>query len=113
MYLLKVVVNSTSGKTQVYLCYSFSHKENYIKRETVIDLNEAGKIPKNLKDPPIKDTVAVPDAGYTVIRFLADNPGYWLIHCHMSWHSHTGMMVVIQVSVLNICYCVFALLYSN
>lgn len=30
---------------------------------------------RNFEDPPIKDTVTVPDGGYTVIRFIADNPG--------------------------------------
>ena len=48
----------------------------------------------------MKDTVSVPDAGFTLIRFLANNPGYWLLHCHMSWHNHVGMAVVIQVKLL-------------
>merc|ERR1711879_150308 len=55
------------------------------------------KMLKNLFDPPLKDNVAVPDAGFTVIRFLADNVGYWLFHCHMSWHNHLGMGLVIKV----------------
>jgi FtsP/CotA-like multicopper oxidase with cupredoxin domain len=31
---------------------------------------------------PIKDTIAIPSKGYTVFRFKADNPGWWLLHCH-------------------------------
>jgi hypothetical protein len=39
----------------------------------------------NLKDPPVKDTIAVPQAvgegaggyGYSIVRFKADNPGPW------------------------------------
>ena len=64
----------------------------------IINLNNAGKIKKNLKDPTRKDTIAVPDAGFAVMRFYADNPGFWLIHCHMSWHHHSGMAAVLQVS---------------
>lgn len=60
-------------------------------------MNERGEIQRNLIDPPLKDTVSVPDSGFTVIRFLADNPGYWAFHCHMSWHNHLGMGVVIKV----------------
>ena len=34
-----------------------------------------GKIFKNLDNPPIKDNVAVPDAGFTIIRFVANHLG--------------------------------------
>ena len=37
-----------------------------------------GDISRNLRQPPKKDTVMVPDAGYTIIRFKADNPGIQL-----------------------------------
>ena len=62
-----------------------------------MEMDEAGKIRRNLEDPPLKDTVTVPDAGFTVLRFHADNPGFWLFHCHMAWHNHLGMGFVLQV----------------
>lgn len=70
---------------------------NFISKDEVIMMNEEGKIKRNLVNPPLKDNVSVPDAGFTVIRFLADNLGYWLMHCHMSWHNHLGMGVIIKV----------------
>lgn len=30
----------------------------------------------------IKDTISIPSKGYTIFRFKADNPGWWLLHCH-------------------------------
>ena len=60
-------------------------------------MNRKGKIRKNLINPPLKDNVGVPDAGFTIVRFLADNVGYWLFHCHMNWHNHLGMGLVIKV----------------
>ena len=45
---------------------------------------------------PLKDTVIVPYGGYTVIRFVADNPGWWLLHCHIEIHQLEGMAVVIK-----------------
>lgn len=51
--------------------------------EQVKALDAAGRIHRRLKNAPIKDTVTVPDGGYTIIRFLANNPGYWLLHCHI------------------------------
>ncbi len=39
------------------------------------ELDTQGLIRRNLVDAPIKDTVAVPDGGFTIIRFVAKNPG--------------------------------------
>ncbi|XP_046390564.1 laccase-1-like [Ischnura elegans] len=47
--------------------------------------------------PPLRDTVVLPPAGYAVIRFRADNPGFWLLHCHFAFHLASGMALVIQV----------------
>jgi len=55
-----------------------------------------GDIPNmELKNPPLKDTVIIPNRGYTIIRFFSDNPGFWAFHCHIEFHL--DMMVVIQV----------------
>ncbi|KDR15437.1 Laccase [Zootermopsis nevadensis] len=52
---------------------------------------------KHSNFPVYKDTIAVPSMGYTVIRILADNPGFWFFHCHVLYHAETGMAVVLQV----------------
>ncbi|KAJ3124726.1 hypothetical protein HK100_011138 [Physocladia obscura] len=31
--------------------------------------------------------------GYVVIRFVADNPGVWLMHCHIAWHMSAGLAI--------------------
>jgi hypothetical protein len=31
--------------------------------------------------------------GYTLIRFIADNPGAWAFHCHISWHMEAGLLM--------------------
>ena len=46
-----------------------------------------------------KDTVTVPAGGYVVIQFLSDNPGYWIMHCHVETHTIEGMAVVINEAV--------------
>lgn len=38
-------------------------------------LDKRGAIQRNLDRAPLKDTVTVPDGGYTIVRFHADNPG--------------------------------------
>ncbi|XP_069677181.1 uncharacterized protein [Periplaneta americana] len=47
--------------------------------------------------PIQKDTLAVPSNGYAIIKFRADNPGYWFYHCHFMYHIATGMGVVFKV----------------
>ena len=43
-----------------------------------------------------KDTVIVPFGGYTVIRFIVDNPGWWFLHCHIEIHQLEGMSAVVR-----------------
>lgn len=45
----------------------------------------------NLVDPPERNTVAVPMGGWAAIRFVADNPGVWFIHCHLEEHTSWGL----------------------
>ncbi|CAL4125286.1 unnamed protein product, partial [Meganyctiphanes norvegica] len=61
------------------------------------EMDRRGEIERNFNHPPRKDTVTVPDGGYTVIRFIADNPGYWLFHCHISFHVEVGMGLIFHV----------------
>ncbi|KAJ8954969.1 hypothetical protein NQ318_000400 [Aromia moschata] len=35
-----------------------------------------GLVKRNLVDAPLKDTVTVPDGGYTIVRFVASNPEF-------------------------------------
>ncbi|XP_063243590.1 uncharacterized protein LOC134542927 [Bacillus rossius redtenbacheri] len=60
-------------------------------------LDAAGLLRRNLHRAPYKDTVTVPDGGYTVVRLHASNPGYWLLHCHIEFHVEIGMAVVLKV----------------
>ena len=90
------------------------HPKNFVTREYVEELNRSGKIKKNLINPPLKDNVAVPDAGFTILRFVADNVGYWLFHCHMSWHNHLGMGLIFKVcTLLGIVLQVFPMFYAK
>uniref|UniRef100_A0A7G3ARV2 Putative multicopper oxidase n=1 Tax=Lutzomyia longipalpis TaxID=7200 RepID=A0A7G3ARV2_LUTLO len=68
-----------------------------ISAEIVQELDRSGKLYRRLKGAPIKDTVTIPDGGYTIVRFRADNPGYWLFHCHIEFHAEIGMSLVFKV----------------
>ncbi|KAF8402562.1 hypothetical protein HHK36_010648 [Tetracentron sinense] len=51
----------------------------------------------NLVDPPMRNTVGVPVNGWAVIRFVADNPGVWLMHCHLDVHITWGLAMAFLV----------------
>ncbi|XP_009151610.1 laccase-15 [Brassica rapa] len=51
----------------------------------------------NLKDPPYRNTATVPRNGWIAIRFIANNPGVWFMHCHFDRHLTWGMNVVFIV----------------
>ncbi|CAN6210531.1 unnamed protein product [Urochloa humidicola] len=53
----------------------------------------------NLKDPILKNTVAVHPYGWTALRFKADNPGVWAFHCHIEAHFFMGMGIVFEEGV--------------
>ncbi|XP_046390211.1 laccase-2-like isoform X2 [Ischnura elegans] len=65
--------------------------------EAIKDLDRNGKIHRNLVDPILKDTVSIPNRGYAVLRFKADNPGYWLLHDQHVSHSSWGLNVILHV----------------
>ncbi|KAK1962578.1 multicopper oxidase [Colletotrichum sublineola] len=57
----------------------------------------------NLIDPPRRDGFATPNAinepTWMAVRYLVDNPGAWLLHCHIQNHIMGGMSAIIQDGV--------------
>ncbi|EEB96710.1 hypothetical protein MPER_04111, partial [Moniliophthora perniciosa FA553] len=56
----------------------------------------------NFKDPVRRDTVGVAGDNLTTIRFVTDNPGPWLLHCHIDFHLVDGLAVVLAEDTRNI-----------
>lgn len=48
-----------------------------------------------LDNPPRRDVVLLPAGGFVVIAFKADNPGSWVMHCHIAWHASAGLALQI------------------
>jgi FtsP/CotA-like multicopper oxidase with cupredoxin domain len=45
-----------------------------------------------------RDTVLVPPRETVEVAFVADNPGNWMFHCHVTDHQMAGMMAVLRVA---------------
>ncbi|CAH1400298.1 unnamed protein product [Nezara viridula] len=82
-YILEMGVFKESGENKTAELASLSQKL------------EEGNI--NLKLRPMRDTISVPARGYVLARFIANNPGFWLLHCHFAFHLEVGMAAVFKV----------------
>ncbi|XP_021715477.1 laccase-4-like [Chenopodium quinoa] len=51
----------------------------------------------NLVDPVERNTIGVPSGGWVAIRFRADNPGVWFLHCHLEIHTTWGLKMAFLV----------------
>ena len=65
--------------------------------DEIIEMDKKGLLKRNLDNPVLIDTFVLPNPGYAILRFKADNPGYWLFHCHILLHSENGMTMVFKV----------------
>ncbi|KAK1764472.1 laccase [Phialemonium atrogriseum] len=44
-------------------------------------------------NPTRRDVTMLPAKGWVLIAFKTDNPGAWLMHCHIAWHVSGGLSV--------------------
>lgn len=51
---------------------------------------DSASVTLNTANPPRRDTAMLPASGYLVLAFETDNPGAWLMHCHIGWHTSEG-----------------------
>lgn len=78
-----------------HLFYLLSHdNSNPFIHNSVEDAVQHGYTEFN-DNPTLFDITYIPPRGHSVIRFVADNPGIWLIHCHNLGHLLGGMGAVI------------------
>ncbi|KAK4223679.1 multicopper oxidase-domain-containing protein [Podospora fimiseda] len=54
-----------------------------------------GNLSLKFDNPPRRDVVLLPQNGFVVIAFKTDNPGSWLLHCHIATHAAEGLAMQI------------------
>ncbi|KAF5290993.1 hypothetical protein FQA39_LY14524 [Lamprigera yunnana] len=72
-----------------------------ITLKEAVRLDKLDLLSRSFHKPPSKDTIMIPSNGYVVLRFKADNVGFWFFHCHFLVHIITGMSAVFQVGEIN------------
>lgn len=76
-----IVLESTNGTAFPHAIHLHGHHFRVLERNG-----------KKLDHPDWRDTFTTQRGETVKIAFVADNPGKWLIHCHMLGHAASGMM---------------------
>ncbi|XP_019754533.2 L-ascorbate oxidase-like [Dendroctonus ponderosae] len=72
--------------------------ERPMSRKEIRELDQAGSLLKrNLNNPVLKDTIRIPRFGVVILRFLAKNPGIWMLRDENSHGWSKGLDLAIEV----------------
>lgn len=88
-----VVKNGDKGKHPFHL---HGYRMQIVNRATDYTSSDPSLNPPLVEgqaNPMRRDTVAITGGGSVTLRFIADNPGAWLFHCHIEWHLESGLAV--------------------
>lgn len=67
------------------------HGHDFVVLATGTTEYNSTEIKLDLNNPPRRDVALLPVNGYLIIAFKIDNPGIWLMHCHLAWHASGGL----------------------
>ncbi|BFZ65330.1 hypothetical protein YB2330_006496 [Saitoella coloradoensis] len=67
------------------------HGHDFFVLGQLEDQFEARHVPLlNLTNPMRRDVAMLPAGGSLVLAWKTDNPGAWIMHCHIAWHVGLG-----------------------
>ncbi|ORX89060.1 hypothetical protein K493DRAFT_306084 [Basidiobolus meristosporus CBS 931.73] len=78
--------------------YSPQELSNQVKAISAPLLRDVVSVYPETDSPDLKYAPGTP-CGWRAIRFIADNPGVWVFHCHITAHMILGMQVLFEVGV--------------
>ncbi|KAL8704103.1 MAG: hypothetical protein Q9201_002737 [Fulgogasparrea decipioides] len=83
-----------SGTCSLYLQIHL-HGHDFVLLQQSNQTYNSTPLALKFDNPPRRDVVLLPSNGTIVIAFKADNPGSWLVHCHIAWHASSGLAMQI------------------
>ncbi|KZP14645.1 multicopper oxidase [Athelia psychrophila] len=88
-----VIKNADAGKHPFHL---HGHKPMLVGRSANYTSHDPSVNTPTLEgqaNPMRRDTVQIPSGASVTMRFVADNPGVWFLHCHIEWHLEVGLAI--------------------
>ncbi|KAF2231870.1 multicopper oxidase [Viridothelium virens] len=79
-------------KTQAPVAHPIHiHGHDFVILASGTEQYNASNVKLKLDNPPRRDVALLPVNGYLIIAFQMNNPGVWLMHCHIAWHASGGL----------------------
>ncbi|KAJ4029619.1 hypothetical protein NW761_013768 [Fusarium oxysporum] len=79
-------------KTQAPVAHPMHiHGHDFVVLATGTDEFNPANVTLQTVNPPRRDVALLPVNGYLIIAFQINNPGVWLMHCHIAWHASGGL----------------------
>ena len=92
--VVEIVINNHHNNLHPW--HLHGHQFQVLQRSAVGGGPFTGNYYQNISQTPVRrDTIMVQNHGHAVLRFRADNPGVWLLHCHIEWHVESGLVATI------------------
>ncbi|KAK4192334.1 laccase-2 [Podospora australis] len=84
-----LVIQDTSNLALAHPIHLHGHDFWVLAQETGMFNGDTSTF--NTQNPTRRDVATLPGNGYLAIGFVLDNPGAWLVHCHIAWHASQGL----------------------
>jgi iron transport multicopper oxidase len=91
--IVEIVLNNLDGAIHPF--HLHGHQFQVLDRPRSGTGSWPGRDVNYPAQPPMRDTVAVNPNSYVVLRYVANNPGVFLFHCHIEWHVEMGLTATI------------------
>lgn len=92
--VVEIVINNHHNNLHPW--HLHGHEFQVLQRSAVNGGYFTGAYYPNVSQTPVRrDTIMVQNHGHAVLRFRANNPGVWLLHCHVEWHVEAGLVATI------------------
>lgn len=92
--VVEIVINNHHNNLHPW--HLHGHQFQVLQRTGVDGGYFTGAYFPNISKTPIRrDTIMVENHGHAVLRYRANNPGVWLLHCHVEWHVEAGLVATI------------------
>ncbi|EXA36854.1 hypothetical protein FOQG_09814 [Fusarium oxysporum f. sp. raphani 54005] len=85
-----LTIEGISARTGAHPIHLHGHDFALLQQEEN-QTYDPSRLNLKLDNPPRRDVVLLPRNGFVVIAFKADNPGIWLMHCHIARHASEGL----------------------
>lgn len=89
-----IIKNTDAGKHPFHLHGHMFQIVNRASNYSSTDPILSPPLVEGQANPIRRDSVSVFAHGSVTLRFVADNPGSWMFHCHIDWHMIAGLAVV-------------------